>query len=122
MSEMSIAALACYLDALDKHAHIPIGLNIFFRQGGEKTRPSGAGIEFRVRAEKRILTADAAEQTAIMQQVVSAGESSVSALVARDVILFGVEQFPPLGIRANQFRHGNRVQSLAAVSKRHDHD
>src|ERR1700692_1939083 len=99
MPDMSVAALTCYFHSLYKHAHILVDLNILFSHNSGETRPARAGIELCIRAEQRIGAADAPEKTGFVKLIIGARKGSIGTLPACDVVLFGVEQFPPLGIR-----------------------
>src|SRR5579884_2950804 len=72
----------------------------------DKARPSGAGIEFRVRAEELRAAADAFVGSTFVMIPILAGERRLGAFLARDVILLGRQLTPPLGFRlVNFFYH-----------------
>ena len=97
---MGVAKRTRHFDPLQKQAHIGVGMNVLFGNSSGETRPTSAGIELGSGAEQRIAAADAAEETEVVNLIVGARERGVGTLPARDVELFGVEQFPPLAIRA----------------------
>ena len=95
---MSVTTLTRHVNSLQKQTHVPVGMNILFGYRGCETRPARTGIKLRLRAEQCIAAADAPEEARVVKLIIGARKSSVGTLMACDAVLFGVEQFPPLGI------------------------
>src|SRR5205823_5324274 len=68
------------------------------------TRPAGARLELRLRAEQGLTAADAHEGARLLAAVVFAGPGHLRAFAARDAVLLRRQQLLPFGFRLLDFR------------------
>src|SRR3546814_823967 len=74
-----------------------------------EARPAGAGIEFRLGREQRLVAAGAVERALPLFPVERAAAGALRAVVAQHVILLGREALLPLGVRERHRKGPGRL-------------
>ena len=113
VSEMRVAAAAEHFGARHAVAGVPLHFHIFCRDRLPVARPARAGMEFRVRTEKRLAAADAGIDSIGLGIFVFAGEGRLGSLLARHEKLFVVQLRTPLRIALlDFFAHGDSLHEF----------
>jgi len=113
--QMRVAENASHLVTGHAQAQIYFGGDVFLGEGRPKARPTGAGVEFGVRAEQRVRAADAAVKTWLVVIVIGAAEGPLGIGAPGDIKLVGAERPTPLGIALDHFCHGLDAQARPVV-------
>jgi len=98
MSQMGVAAAADCFRADHAVAHVALHFHIFGSDGLVVTRPSGTGVIFGVRAEKRLTAANANVGSFRLRVGVLAGEWRLGPLLARNFKLLVGQLRPPFRV------------------------
>ena len=89
--------------------------HIFFGDRLPEARPARAGIEFRSRIKQRIVAADAAVQSLLVQVPVLAGEGQFGVGLPRNVISIRRQLLAPLICSLDNFGSLNFVETFASI-------
>src|SRR5947209_3766335 len=82
-----------------------------------EARPAGAALEFLLRFEQRLPATRAREHTGALFIVQRAASRPFGAVLAHDMILLGIKDFPPLGIGMGDWI-GLHIHGSAPLSRR----
>src|SRR5665213_2872750 len=89
MAEVGVALAAKDLFASHSVAHVAVDLNALVIDGSVKTRPTRAGMKFRLRSEQRLPAANAHIHSGFFRVFVLTGSGRFRAFLAGHVILLG---------------------------------
>ena len=98
MAQMSVAFTAKDLGSMHKQAIVFFSGDVFFRDGGPKTRPTGSGIKLGVRAKEFIAAAAATVDALLVIVPILTGKSGLRAFLPCYMKLLVRQLFLPLGI------------------------
>src|SRR5204862_2275818 len=96
--EVAATASTHHLGAPHEQAVVGADLHLVVRHGVPEARPSSAGVELGVGAEQLLAASSAAIGPARLLIPVGAGECTLRALVAKDVVLLRRQLRSPLGV------------------------
>lgn len=99
MAKVSAAVATKDFDSLHHEAVILIGANVRLLDRSIETRPTGAGVEFRIGAEQRRSTADAPVEARRLGMPVLSGKGPLRPLLSSDLELLRRQDGLPLGFR-----------------------
>jgi hypothetical protein len=122
VSQVCFALSAPDCSAFGRIARIDRGLNIRCRARSSEARPACTGVEFVLRAEQRISTADAAIETGIVTIPVPIGEGEFGSLPARDREFRRTQFAAPLAVAPNETSDFDNALQLSAVCEQRQTD
>src|SRR5579872_1883400 len=117
---MRVAAFAQYLGAGHEEAAVGFGHDVFRCDGRPEARPSGAGVEFGIRAEERGSATYAAEDALLMPFVIFVREWRFGACLARDLVLLRRQLAFPFCVGLHDFVRRDGSLLFARVAELDD--
>jgi len=117
--QVSIALLALDLASDHTERQIALGADIFWSNRGPEARPPGSRFEFRIRTEKRVVTANAPVDSLFVIVPILACKSALRSLLSGDLELLGIEHLLPFFVCLHHFFDHNLSFSLAGVGEFH---
>src|ERR1700733_3080469 len=122
VAEMGVALRAGNRCSCHEITGVRYGLNILRSDRIPEAGPPGSGVKLGLRAEQRIVTADAAVQAFFVQVPIFPAESHFGVGMAGDVESVRGELLAPLLVGLDHFAYAGHSQALAGVRKLHDID
>src|SRR5450755_4644995 len=117
---MCIALRARHFTAAHPETVVLASADILRRNRRPETRPAGAGIIFRGRAEQGVVAADTAVQAAVVKIVGITSIGPFCPLLPRHVELHGCELRAPLRLGLDELRRPYGLQFHARIAKQHN--